>query len=164
MTTTTTRRRADREPTVTAPTRADDRGMRAQARARSERYAELYAAGRDGLPLVEHPTSEEREAHAAGRADATRERRTKITGTARRAARAAGSGLASVGTVTAGGIGSAATSTATGTGWSWMGLIWGALGLVVLYLLLTKAGLAARVVNGATRAVTWFVSPTPLPI
>lgn len=159
----TTATRHHREPVTAPPSQADHRAARARARDDNARYDAEYEAGRAGEPGEPSTDPAERAAYAAGRADTAREARQRARSAA---GDIAGRSRRQVGTVassTAAGIAGAASEAASGN-WSAMGLVWGALGLIVLYLLLTKAGLASRVIAGVSRAATWFISPKTLPI
>jgi len=51
----------------------------------------------------------------------------------------------------------------TGGGASFAGVMVATLGVILLYLLLTKANLAATVISGVTKALDWIIAPKVLP-
>ncbi|HET9691002.1 MAG TPA: hypothetical protein VFP61_07600 [Acidimicrobiales bacterium] len=138
----------------------DDDARRAHGAAQeAERgYADAYKRGLAGESMVHLPDDdpEIRRRHSAGLAErARRDRRqlyartgAHLTATARATKRAARRG----------------TPLGGGGSWSAVGVGVAVLGVIALYLLLGRAGLAAKVTTGVLGAVQWFVSPSTLPI
>jgi len=163
MTTTTPyQRRHAPEPTTGPPTRADFASARARDREDQARYQDAYDRGRSGDP--DRPEApDEAAAYDAGRGQARRDRVSGAVDTGRKVAARTRTGVRAVKRTARTGVAGAVRQADTGS-WSVMGLVWGGLGLIVLFLLVRKAGLAAKVVTSVTRATAWFISPRTLPI
>jgi len=163
MTTTTPyQRRHSPEPTTGPPTRSDFNAARARDRDDQARYKAAYNSGRArDSERPEDPA--EAAAYDTGRSQARRDQVEGAVGTGRKVASSTRSGVRAVKRTARTGIAGAVHQADTGN-WSVMGLVWGGLALIVLYLLVRRAGLAAKVVNSVTRAASWFISPSALPI
>jgi hypothetical protein len=164
---TATRNQPDADRPSTS--KADQARAMSGAAEADRRSQAAYEAGSAGIPAAEHfagrddVTELEREAHRMGATERRSERRRA------RAAGAAGHARAVAGT--SGGYlaraGRSVTSHAgqipTGGGGSWVGVLVGILGVIALYLLLSKANLTTGVIGGISHGLLWLISPSVLP-
>jgi hypothetical protein len=136
--------------------------------AREQHLADLSGAAKRGLPHPGgHLDREEQAAWDYGAAEAHRERRAArrqksaaLAANARAVTRGAVPHLRRAGAAVSGGAASVATARPL-SGW---GIVAGVLGLVLLYLFLTRTSLADKAISGLISGLNWFIAPKPLPI
>lgn len=169
---------------MTVTTHTASRSMD-RARHAAREHSAAYDAGYHGVSWDEHrdhrADTEDpyqvslRAAHDQGRTDRLAETRPEIPEDVRARLRSRQERAARTGTTrraTAGYLARAGRSLRSQTadiptpsgGGTWLGIIVGAVALILLFVALNHAGAVATAVSGVARAARWLISPSTLPI